>query len=90
MRKKITNRGGIPMDIEVLGTGCAKCKKLEENVRGAVAELGIEATVTKVEDIAKIMEHGVMSTPGVVIDGVVKGEGRIPSQQEIKNWLQGK
>lgn len=78
------------MDIEVLGTGCAKCKKLEENVRNAVAELGIEATVTKVEDIAKIMEHGVMSTPGVVIDGVVKSAGRIPSQQEIENWLQGK
>jgi small redox-active disulfide protein 2 len=90
MRQKITNRGGIPMDIEVLGTGCAKCKKLEENVRNAVAELGIEATVTKVEDIAKIMENGVMSTPGVVIDGVVKSEGRIPSQQEIKGWLQGK
>ncbi len=78
------------MDIEVLGTGCIKCKKLEENVRSAVAELRIEASVTKVEDIAKIMEHGVMSTPGVVIDGVVKSEGRIPSQQEIKNWLQGK
>ena len=78
------------MEIEVLGIGCAKCKKLEENVRNAVAELGIEATVTKVEDIAKIMEHGVMSTPGVVIDGVVKSEGRVPSEQEIKNWLQGK
>jgi len=78
------------VDIEILGTGCAKCKKLEEDVRRAVADLGIGATVTKVEDIAKIMEHGVMSTPGVVIDGVVKGEGRIPSQQEIKNWLQGK
>jgi small redox-active disulfide protein 2 len=90
MRQKITNRGGISVDIEVLGTGCAKCKKLEENVRNAVAELGIKATVTKVEDIAKIMEHGVMSTPGVVIDGVVKSAGRIPSQQEIENWLQGK
>ncbi len=78
------------MEIEVLGIGCAKCKKLEENVRNAVAELGIEATVTKVEDIAKIMEHGVMNTPGVVIDGVVKSEGRVPSEQEIKNWLQGK
>jgi small redox-active disulfide protein 2 len=78
------------VEIEVLGIGCAKCKKLEENVRNAVAELGIEATVTKVEDIAKIMEHGVMSTPGVVIDGVVKSEGRVPSEQEIKNWLQGK
>ena len=75
------------MDIEVLGTGCAKCKKLEEDVRRAVAELGIEATVTKVEDIAKIMEHGVMSTPGLVIDGAVKSTGRIPGQQEIKNWL---
>jgi small redox-active disulfide protein 2 len=78
------------VDIEVLGTGCAKCKKLEENVRNAVAELGIEATVTKVEDITKIMEHGVMNTPGVVIDGVVRSEGRIPSQQEIRSWLQGK
>lgn len=78
------------MDIEILGTGCAKCKKLVENARNAVAELGIEATVTKVEDIAKIMEHGIMITPGLVIDGVVKSEGRIPSQQEINKWLQGK
>ncbi len=75
------------MDIEILGTGCAKCKKLEEDVRRAVADLGIEATVTKVEDIAKIMEHGVMMTPGLVIDGAVKSTGRIPGQQEIKNWL---
>ena len=78
------------MDIEVLGTGCSHCKKLEENVRKAVAELGIVAKVTKVEDIAKIMERGVMNTPGLVIDGVVKSAGRVPGQQEIKGWLQGK
>ncbi len=78
------------MDIEILGTGCAKCKKLEEDVRRAVADLGIEATVTKVEDRAKIMEHGLMMTPGLIIDGVIKSTGRVPSLQEIMNWLQGR
>lgn len=77
------------MEIKVLGSGCANCKKLEENVREAVAKLGIEADVQKVEDIAAIMGYGVMSTPGLVVDGEVKSSGRLPSVNEIMDILKG-
>jgi small redox-active disulfide protein 2 len=75
------------MKIEILGTGCPKCKKLEENVRKAVEESGEKAEIVKVTDIAKIVEYGVMSTPALVIDGKVKSSGRIPEVKEIKDWL---
>ena len=75
------------MKIEILGTGCPKCKKLEENAKKAVAEVGIKAEIIKVTDIAKIVEYGVMSTPALVIDGRVKSYGRIPDTNEIKGWL---
>ncbi len=78
------------MEIKILGTGCAKCKRLEETAREAVAELGIEATITKVQDLDKILEYDVMMTPGLVVDEEVKAFGRIPSKEEIKGWLQGK
>jgi small redox-active disulfide protein 2 len=71
------------MKIEVLGTGCAKCKTLEKVAQEAVAQLGVFAQVEKVEDIAKIMDYGVMSTPALVVDGVVKLSGRVPSQEEL-------
>jgi len=74
--------------IQVLGTGCAKCTKLKEDVEVAVAELGIEAKVEKVEDIMKITEFGVMMTPALVVDGVVKISGKVPSAEEIKGYLQ--
>lgn len=77
------------MEIKVLGSGCANCKKLEENVREAVAKLGIAADVQKVEDIATIMGYGVMSTPGLVVDGEVKSSGRLPSVNEIIDILKG-
>lgn len=75
------------MDIKVLGTGCAKCKKLEEKTRNAVSELGIEASIEKVEDIYKIMQFGVMNTPALVVDGEVVMSGRLPGSKELKELL---
>ncbi len=74
--------------VQVLGTGCAKCTRLKEDVEVAVAELGIEAKVEKVEDIMKITEFGVMMTPALVVDGEVKVSGKVPSAEEIKGYLQ--
>lgn len=75
------------MVIKVLGTGCAKCKKLESNTREAVSELGLDATIEKVEDIQDIMTYGVMSTPALVVDGEVKLFGKVASPKEIKKIL---
>lgn len=75
------------MKIEVLGTGCPNCKKLEDNVRKAVEESKKKAEIVKVTDIGKIVEYGVMSTPALVIDGKVRYSGKIPGKDEIKKWL---
>jgi small redox-active disulfide protein 2 len=77
------------MKIEILGTGCSKCKSLEKVVHDAVAKAGIFAQIEKVEDITKIMEYGVMSTPGLVVDGAVKLTGRVPSVDEVVELLKG-
>lgn len=71
------------MEIKILGTGCPKCKSLEKMTQEAVSLSGSEATITKEEDIMKIMEYGVMKTPGLVINGKVVMSGRLPSQKEI-------
>lgn len=71
------------MKIEILGTGCSKCKALEEATKQAVALSGKFAQIEKVEDIMKIMEYGVMSTPGLVIDGKVLSTGKLLSVAEI-------
>jgi len=76
------------MNIKVLGTGCAKCTKLEELAKKAVAELESDAVVEKVTDLDKIMDYGVMMTPGLVIDEHVKIAGKIPSIDQIKTWIQ--
>ncbi|MGA3056449.1 MAG: thioredoxin family protein [Candidatus Limnocylindrales bacterium] len=73
--------------IEVLGPGCSNCVKLAENAREAVAMAGVEAEVVKVTDYRKIAAYGVMSTPGLVIDGKVVSYGRIPSAGDIALWL---
>jgi len=73
--------------VEVLGTGCPKCKKLYEAVQLAVKELGIEADVSKVEDINEIMKAGIMMTPALAVDGVVKVTGRIPKMDELKTMI---
>lgn len=75
------------MEIKVLGTGCAKCKNLERATKEAVAKAGIEATVEKVEDILKIMQLGVMTTPALVVDGEVVIKGKVPSVDEIAKLL---
>jgi len=75
------------MKIEVLGTGCAKCKTLYENTNKALEEGGKSAEVVKVEDIPSIMKYGVMSTPALVIDGEVKFSGKVPSVAEIMGVL---
>lgn len=75
------------MVIKVLGSGCAKCKKLEANVQEAVKEMGIEASIEKVQDIQDIMNYGVMSTPALVVDEQVKSMGKLLSKNEIKKYL---
>lgn len=75
------------MEIKVLGTGCPKCKTLEKVTREAVAETGVDATVTKVEDIPEIMSSGVMMTPALIIDGKIVVKGRVPSVEEIKRLI---
>ena len=75
------------MKIEILGTGCPKCKKLAELAEQAVKESGIEAEIIKITEINEIMNYGVMITPALVIDGEIKSTGKIPSIEEIKNWL---
>jgi small redox-active disulfide protein 2 len=73
--------------VQVLGTGCAKCKKLFEATQQAVKELGVEAEVTKVEDINEIIKFGVMMTPALAVDGEVKVVGRIPKPDELKAMI---
>lgn len=71
------------MKIEILGTGCAKCKALEENTKKAVAQIGGFHEVKKVDDIMEIMKYNVVSTPALVIDGVVKSTGKLLTTEEI-------
>jgi len=75
------------MVIKILGSGCAKCKKLEANARKALQECGKEAVVEHVRDIDDIMNYGVMSTPALVIDEEVKVFGKVISSDEIKKFL---
>jgi small redox-active disulfide protein 2 len=76
------------MEIKVLGMGCPKCKKLEALTREAVGELGVEATVTKVQDMDAILSYDVTTTPALVIDGEVKVSGHLPRKDEIVAWIQ--
>jgi small redox-active disulfide protein 2 len=73
--------------IQILGPGCAKCKQLAMLTEQAAKEAGIEYTLEKVTDIKDIMKFGVMMTPGLVVDGVVKVVGKVPSAEEIKKHL---
>ncbi|TAL17787.1 thioredoxin family protein [bacterium] len=75
------------MKIEVLGTGCAKCNKLYEAAKEAVQKSGVQAQITKVDDLAQIMKYGVMVTPALVVDGKVVVSGKVPSQEEIARFL---
>jgi small redox-active disulfide protein 2 len=75
------------MKIEILGTGCPKCKKTLENVQKAVKDLKVEAEIIKVEKIDDIMNYGVMITPALAINGEVKVAGKIPSPEQIADWI---
>lgn len=74
-------------NIQILGTGCPKCKMLAAHAELAIQQLGIEATITKVEKITEIMKFGVMTTPALVVDGVVKSAGKLLSPEDIKKHL---
>ena len=73
--------------IQILGTGCPKCKKLTENAQAAIAELGLDCDVEKVTDVNEIMKFGVMMTPALAVDGQVKVVGKVASPDEIKKML---
>jgi len=75
------------MEIEVLGTGCAKCQKLEKNARKAVEQLGIDAEIKKIEDIGELSERGVMMTPALAVDGETKVSGEVASPKKIMKIL---
>lgn len=76
------------MEIKILGSGCSNCAKLEKITKEGIAHLGIEAEVEKVEDMQKIMSYGVMSTPALVINGVVKLVGKVPNKAKIIEILE--
>ena len=75
------------MEIKVLGSGCSRCKKALEVVNRVVADSGVEAQVEYVDDIVRVMEYNVMTTPAVVVDGVVKLKGLVPLEQEVREAL---
>ena len=75
------------MEIKVLGPGCPRCQKTEQNVRDAVREADVEADIVKVKDPMEIARHGVFGTPAVIIDGEVKCVGKVPDKDEVKGWL---
>jgi small redox-active disulfide protein 2 len=77
----------MKMKIEILGTGCSKCKTTEKIVKKVVEELGKDVEVVKVEDLQEIVNRGVMMTPAIVVDGEVKIVGHVPSVDEIKKLL---
>lgn len=77
------------MEIKILGPGCPKCKTLDKLTRDVVEKNGLNATITKVEDIMEIMKYGVMSTPALVVDEKVVIKGRVPSEEEILKAIKG-
>jgi len=78
------------MEIKVLGPGCSRCEATEKNVKEAVAEAGVEAEIEKVSGAMEIAKFGVFGTPAVVVDGVVKCVGKVPTKDEIKGWIMKK
>ena len=76
------------MEIKVLGPGCPKCQQTEKVVKEAAAEAGVDARIEKITDTMEIAGYGVLGTPAVVIDGEVKSVGKIPSKDDVKDWIQ--
>jgi small redox-active disulfide protein 2 len=75
------------MEIRILGTGCPRCNELEKRTYNALAELNVAADLQKVKDIKEISKYGVFATPGLLINNKVKSSGRLPSSEEIQNWI---
>lgn len=75
------------MEIKVYGPGCAKCVAVEKLVREVVSQKSPDILVEKISDICEMMKAGILSTPAVVIDGVLKSSGRVPSKEEIESWI---
>ncbi len=75
------------MEIKVLGAGCAKCRTTYEMIEKAIAKHRIDATLTKTEDITELLAYGILSTPAVVVDGVLRIKGHVPSESEIGQLL---
>jgi small redox-active disulfide protein 2 len=89
---KVSNTGNIEetiMVIQILGSGCPKCRQLEANAREAVAKMGVEAEIAKVTDIDEIMNMGVMMTPALVVDGEVRSVGKVLTVDQIAAQLKG-
>lgn len=78
------------MKVQIYGTGCANCNKLEKLAKQVIKDMGVNAEVVKVSDISQIIEAGILATPGFAVDGEVKSMGRIPSADEIKKWITAK
>jgi small redox-active disulfide protein 2 len=78
------------IQVKILGSGCAKCNQLADEVKAVIASEGIEAVVEKVEDIQQIIAYNVLTTPALVVDGEVRCSGRVPSRQEISGMLTGR
>jgi small redox-active disulfide protein 2 len=78
------------MNIQILGTGCPKCRQLEKATRDVVEQNKIDATISKVEDIVEIMKFNIMTTPALVVDGIIVVKGRVPSNDELKGILTNK
>jgi small redox-active disulfide protein 2 len=79
----------MAMDVKILGSGCLKCRRLEEMTREAAAALGVPIELEHVSDMAQIMAYPVIHTPALVVDGDVKASGRMPSKEELAGWLRG-
>lgn len=75
------------MEIKVFGTGCAKCKATCQAIERAIAENGLDVRLTKVDDIVELLNAGIMATPAVMVDGVVRIRGHVPSEREIRQLL---
>jgi small redox-active disulfide protein 2 len=84
----LTPSGRSDMEIRILGPGCPRCHEVEKRTKNALAELNVGVDVQKVTDFKKIAEYRIFATPGLVINGKIKCSGRIPSQDEIKKWIQ--
>lgn len=75
------------MEIKVLGPGCPRCQQTEENVKEAVSEAGLDASIDKITDVMEIAKYGVFGTPAVIVDGEVKSVGKVPKKEEILSWF---